>query len=96
MTQNSTYWLKFGITIEILLKYNVAAIEQFSNTNKEGKVYTVKSKPDKFIFGYDNGNWLKLYKPLDEKQYRFQYLGIKEQDYIFGWQQLPDKGDLFL
>ena len=88
------YWFKFGITISTLLKYNVAAIEQFSNTNKEGKVYTVTSNPNKFIFGYDNGNWIKLYKPLDEKQYRFQYLGIKETNYIFGWQQLPDKGEI--
>ncbi len=88
------YWFKFGITISTLLKYNVAAIEQFSNTNKEGKVYTVTSKPDKFIFGYDNGNWIKLYKPLDEKQYRFQYLGSKESSYIFGWLQLPEKGEI--
>ena len=88
------YWFKFGITISTLLKYNVAAIEQFSNTNKEGKVYTVTSNPNKFIFGYDNGNWIKLYKPLDEKQYRFQYLGVKESNYIFGWQQLPEKGEI--
>lgn len=88
------YWLKFGINSETLIKYNVAAIEEFSNTNKEGKIYTVKSNFDKYIFGYDNGNWIKLYKPLDEKQYRFQYLGIKKPGYIFGWQQLPDKGDI--
>lgn len=88
------FWRKFGINIEILKKYNVAAIEVFCNTNKEGKLYTVKSESDKFIFGYDNGNWLKLYKPLDEKQFRFQYLGVKEPGYIFGWQQLPDKSEL--
>jgi KaiC/GvpD/RAD55 family RecA-like ATPase len=88
------YWLKFGINIETLLKYNVVAIEEFSNTNKEGKIYSVRSNPDKFIFGYENGNWLKLYKPLDEKQYRFLYLGTKEQDYIFGWSQLPENADL--
>lgn len=88
------FWHKFGINIEILKKYNVVAIEEYCNTSKEGKFYSVRSNPDKFIFGYDNGNWLKVYKPLDEKQYRFQYLGTKEQDYIFGWTQLPEKADL--
>jgi hypothetical protein len=88
------FWHKFGINIEILNKYNVVAIEEFSNTSKEGKIYSVKSNPDKFIFGYENGDWLKLYKPLDEKQYRFQYLGTKVQDYIFGWSQLSENADL--
>lgn len=87
------FWNKYNISTETLQRYNVAALEEFSNVSKEGKPYTVRSSPDKFIFAYDNATWLKLYKPLDEKQYKFQYLGIKEQGYIFGWKQLPDKGE---
>lgn len=87
------FWNKYNISTETLQRYNVAALEEFSNISKEGKPYTVRSSPDKFIFAYDNGTWLKLYKPLDEKQYKFQYLGLKEQGYIFGWKQLPDKGE---
>ena len=87
------FWNKYNISSETLQRYNVAALEEFSNVSKEGKPYTVRSSPDKFIFAYDNATWLKLYKPLDEKQYKFQYLGIKKQGYIFGWKQLPDKGE---
>ncbi|MBK6979081.1 MAG: hypothetical protein IPH28_19910 [Cytophagaceae bacterium] len=88
-----TFWNKYNISIETLQRFNVAALEEFSNISKEGKPYTVKSSSEKFIFAYDNDTWLKLYKPLDEKQYKFQYLGNKEQGYIFGWKQLPDKGE---
>jgi hypothetical protein len=37
---------------------------------------------------------LKIYKPLDEKQYRFQHLGTKEPYYKFGWSQLLQNGGL--
>lgn len=87
------FWNKYSISIETLQRFNVFALEEFSNISKEGKPYTVRSSSDKFIFAYDNGSWLKLYKPLDEKQYKFQYLGTKEQGYIFGWKQLPEKGE---
>lgn len=90
------YWLKYNINTEILNKYNVVALEEYSNTNKEGKIYTIKSNANKFIFGYDNGDWIKIYNPLDEKQYRFQYLGIKTQDYIFGWSILPENADIII
>ncbi len=87
------FWNKYSISIETLQRFNVFALEEFSNISKEGKPYTVRSSSDKFIFAYDNGSWLKLYKPLDDKQYKFQYLGTKEQGYIFGWKQLPEKGE---
>jgi KaiC/GvpD/RAD55 family RecA-like ATPase len=88
------YWQKFGIGIETLNKFKVTPLSEFSSVSKDGKPYTIKEKPDKFIFAYDHGNWMKLYKPLDEKQYRFQYLGTKPPNYIFGFELLPEKGDL--
>jgi len=87
------FWQKYRISLETLQRFNVSALEEFSNISKDGKPYTVRSSTEKFIFAYDNGSWLKLYKPLDEKQYKFQYLGNKEQGYIFGWKQLPEKGE---
>ncbi|MBC7747873.1 MAG: AAA family ATPase [Methylotenera sp.] len=87
------FWQKYGISLDTLQRYNVAAVEEFTNICKEGKSYNIRCNTEKFIFAYDNGSWLKLYKPLDEKQYKFQYLGTKEQGYIFGWSQLPTKGE---
>jgi KaiC/GvpD/RAD55 family RecA-like ATPase len=86
------FWSKYGITITTLCDYKVFALSELTTINKEGKVYTIQSSPDKFIFCYDHGNWLKLYKPLDEKKYRFQYLGTKKPGYLFGFDQLPKQG----
>ncbi|WP_432672129.1 AAA family ATPase [Flavobacterium sp. SM2513] len=91
-----TYWKKFGIDESVLAKFNVSSISEYTTKNKEGKPYVVSANPNKFIFAYENKNWVKLYKPLDDKKYRFQYLGIKEQGFIFGWKQLPAKGDLVI
>ena len=92
----SAYWQKYGITAETLTRYNVVAIDEVNTESKDGKPYTIKSSVEKFIFAYANDTWLKLYKPLDEKRYRFQYVGTKEPNYIFGWQQLPQKAELLI
>lgn len=88
------FWHKYGITITTLCDYKVSALSEFTTNNKEGKQYTVQSSKDKFIFCYDHGSWVKLYKPLDEKKYRFQYLGTKEPGYLFGFDQLPEQGNI--
>lgn len=90
------FWLKFGIDEQTLKRFNVSSLEEFSTTSKIGNPYTTRSSSDKFIFAYENDNWVKLYKPLDEKKYKFQYLGTKEQGFIFGWKQLPESGDLLI
>lgn len=88
------FWRKYNISTEVLERFNVSALEGYSTISKEGKPYSVNCSKDKFIFAYDNASFVKLYKPLDEKQYKFQYLGNKEQGFIFGWRQLPEKGDI--
>lgn len=86
------YWKKYGIPKETLELYNVFSIGDFESANKDGKKYKIVKTPEKLIFGYVNEAWVKLYKPLDQKKYRFQYLGSKEPGFIFGMQQLPPKG----
>lgn len=88
------YWYQYGITISVLNKFKVIALEEFSSITKEGKPYTVRSTLDNPIFAYNNNNWVKIYKPLGQRKYRFQYLGNKESDFIFGWNQLPEKGEI--
>ena len=91
--QELDFWSKYGITIDILNKFKVRSLADFSALNKEGKHYTFRSDNNKFIFAYDQGDWCKLYKPLDDKKFRFQYLGDKPQNFVFGLEQLPEKGD---
>lgn len=88
------FWKKYGISKETLNKFNVKALAGFSATSKEGKPYSNKSSNNKFIFAYDQGEWAKLYKPLDEKKFRFQYLGDKPQNFVFGLEQLPERAGL--
>jgi len=87
------FWNKYGITMKTLCDYKVCSLVEFSTNSKEGKPYTIQSSTDKFIFCYDHGSWIKLYKPLDDKKFRFQYLGTKEPGYLFGFDQLPASGD---
>lgn len=91
--QELDYWAKYGITLEILNKFKVRSLAEFSAINKVGKPYTFQSGNNKFIFAYEQGVWCKLYKPLDDKKFRFQYLGEKPQNFVFGLEQLPEKGD---
>ncbi|HRH35927.1 MAG TPA: toprim domain-containing protein, partial [Catalimonadaceae bacterium] len=90
--QELDYWLKYGITSEILNRFNVKALSKFSTMNKKGTAYSKRSDHNHFIFTYDHGNWHKLYKPLDDKKFRFQFLGPKPQNFVFGFDQLPEKG----
>jgi KaiC/GvpD/RAD55 family RecA-like ATPase len=91
-----SFWLKYGIDAETLKRFNVSSLEEFSSTSNTGNPYTLKSSLNKFIFAYENENWIKLYKPLDEKKYKFQYLGTKEPGFIFGWKQLLEKGEILI
>lgn len=91
---DTKYWQQYGISMEVLLKYRVNSVKEYFAQNKKGKNYRRESSPDKPIFEYKNDFWSKIYKPLDEKKYRFQYLGFKTPDFIFGLEQLPLTGDL--
>lgn len=93
-THDWAFWEKFKINKETLDRFNVVALASYSAFNKEGKPYEIKAFGGKLIFAYDNGDWTKIYKPFDEKKYKFQFLGIKEANYIFGWKHLPEKDDL--
>lgn len=87
------FWQKYNISSHILNRYDVVALSEYSSATKDNKPYTVKSSTDNFIFAYHNSTWLKIYKPLGDKKYKFQFLGLKEQGFIFGWKQLPPNGE---
>jgi KaiC/GvpD/RAD55 family RecA-like ATPase len=87
------FWLQYGISEATLKRYNVLAVDSFTAQAKNGSKYTIKSTPDKFIFAYKLGEAYKLYKPLDDKQFKFQHLGHRSPDHIFGLDQLPERGD---
>lgn len=83
------WWKQYGISTAVLQQFKVSAVSSYSAINKTGKPYKIDSNADNFIFAYIHTVWAKLYKPLT-KQYRFQHLGQKPSDYLFGYEQLPD------
>jgi len=90
------YWEQYQINHKTLVKYNVSAINNYTNHTKEGKEYTITSKPNDPIFTYEinKDKCYKLYRPLSpEKRYKFLWLGSKPNDFIFGYEQLPENGN---
>jgi len=82
------WWMQYGISTPVLDRFHLSSVEGFSSTNRDGKSYNIKSADEYSIFAHVHDTWAKLYKPFDTK-FRFQYLGNKPENYLFGMEQLP-------
>ena len=87
-----SYWLKYGITTKTLQRYNVKSLVRYEALSNQGKTYTLLSSQDEPMFCYMMGDFVKVYRPFSKL--RFVYGGEKREDYIFGFEQLPNKGDI--
>ena len=87
-----TYWLQYGISQEILKKYQVASLKEFASENYEDKPYKLTPTEREPIFAYQGKRYLKLYRPFSAV--RFQYAGDLGDKYCFGLEQLPPKGNI--
>ncbi|NDW11998.1 bifunctional DNA primase/helicase [Bacteroides sp. 214] len=85
------YWKQYDISSELLAQYKVCSVWEFKSENSEGKPYTISSSPEEPIFGYKNKRFIKLYRPFSK--IRFLYGGEIGDNYCFGLEQLPAKGD---
>ncbi|MCX6231110.1 MAG: hypothetical protein NTZ33_06160 [Bacteroidetes bacterium] len=80
---------------EDTLKYfNCRCVESYSYCGESKKlnkdvVHIFKANKDYPIFVFDYGDFKKLYKPHElEKKHRFQYVGKKPKNFIYGYDQL--------
>lgn len=78
---------------QLLKKYNCKVLDRYeicsySDKLKRDIVHIFASTETFPIFLFDWGGFQKLYKPFDQKQYRFQYFGSKENDFVYGLQQI--------
>jgi len=85
------FWLQSGITPEILKLYKAVSLKEFSSENREGKPFSYISSESQPIFGYMGKRFVKIYRPFSE--IRFLYCGNIGENYCFGLEQLPAKGD---
>ena len=86
------FWSKSRITEHTLNKYNVRPLHSFSSVNQEGKSYTLTETAQEPMYGYVGDKYIKIYRPRSEM--RFLYAGDLGDNYCFGLDQLPSKGDL--
>ena len=91
-TSELSYWLKYGIPTKTLQRYNVKSLVRYEALSNQGKTYTLLSSQDEPMFCYMMGDFVKVYRPFSKL--RFVYGGEKQEDYIFGFEQLPNKGDM--
>lgn len=89
------YWNGYGITEEVLNRYGVQSLKEYRSETAEGKAFGFTSTPAEPMFGYA-GKWgVKVYRPKSD--IRFVYGGHTGDNYCFGLEELPPKGDtLFL
>ncbi|MDR0421084.1 MAG: toprim domain-containing protein, partial [Prevotellaceae bacterium] len=86
-----SFWTQYGITAEILKTYKVVSLKEFKSENNEGKPFAIHSTDSEPLFCYQGKRYVKIYRPFSE--IRFLYGGLLPENYCFGLEQLPAKGD---
>lgn len=86
------FWGESGITQEVLKLFRVVSLKKFSSENNEGKPFCIAGTDKEPVFGYTAKQYVKVYRPHSEM--RFLYAGDFGENYCFGLEQLPAKGDL--
>ncbi len=86
------YWSQYGIDVKTLQRFHVKALTRYESVSNQGKPFTLVSTLEEPIFAYSMGKFVKVYRP--KSKLRFLYGGEKVDDYVFGFQQLPSKGDM--
>ena len=91
-TEELSFWLRYGITDKILQRYHVKSLFRYETISNQGRPFSLTSTREEPMFCYMMGDFVKLYRP--HSKLRFLYGGDKLKDYIFGFEQLPSKGDV--
>ena len=86
-----SFWKEFGVTADVLKTYKVVSLSEFHSENSDGKAFGFYAKENEPIFGYQGKRYVKIYRPFSD--IRFLYGGTLPDNYCFGLEQLPAKGD---
>jgi predicted P-loop ATPase len=92
-TYHLEFWNLFGVSKELLMKYNIKAVEKFSFFSKsKEKNIEYQFKGDEIAFSYEVNSNYEVYIPNQKTKKKFFCNGLLHDD-IFGLQQLPTKVD---
>ena len=91
------------VTKEVCDRVNLVAIEVFYRLSKDGEKIMMFRENETFpIYGFVNTNdkgkeWVKIYMPKgkkslqkDGKDFRFQHLGLKKSNFIYGLEEIRE------
>ncbi len=87
-----SWWGEYGITEAMLMKYNVISLKRFDSLNKEDRPFYFVSSEQEPLYGYLGQQRVKIYRP--RSSIRFVQAGKCMDNYCFGLEMLPAKGDL--
>lgn len=87
-----SYWLSYGITKDILDRFNVRSMSECRFICEDGSDYKYYGSYQYPMYAYlfKDGKAIKAYRPGSKT--RFLYAGELPKPYIFGWDQLPKDG----
>ncbi len=85
------FWMRSGITSQTLKQYHVLSLKEFKSRNRENKAFSYLSSDREPVFAYTGKSGVKIYRPFSKV--RFLYGGTFAENYCFGLEQLPAKGD---
>ena len=88
------FWGKYGINQDTLERYGVSSLASFSSYNRKGQPYLLHYKSTEPMYCYQLGDSVKIYRP--NSKVRFLNAGVRSRDHIFGYAQLPSKGECVL
>ena len=88
------FWGKYGINQDTLERYGVSSLASFSSYSRKGKPYQLHYKSTEPMYCYQLGDSVKIYRP--QSKVRFLNAGVRSRDHIFGYAQLPSKGECVL
>lgn len=88
------FWGKYGINQDTLERYGVSSLASFSSYSRKGQPYQLHYKSTEPMYCYQLGDSVKIYRP--NSKVRFLNAGVRSSDYLFGYAQLPTKGEYVL
>lgn len=88
------FWGKYGINQTTLERYGVSSLASFSSYSRKGKPYQLHYKSTEPMYCYQLGDSVKIYRP--NSKVRFLNAGVRSSDDLFGYDQLPSKGEYVL
>jgi len=85
------FWERYGIKQEHLEEFNVMPLRSVLAYNKSNEPYYIEATQYEPIYAYIHETWAKIYRPYSFPM-KFLYTGKKPDNFVFGLEQLPEKG----